>query len=65
LSLNLSRASQSLLTVLNSEKVTSETFKELQTIIDILKKPYEDVELSIIGSLEKLVNYCGQNYLTP
>ena len=65
LSLNLSRASQSLLTVLNSEKVTSETFKELQIIIDILKKPYEDVELSIIGSLEKLVNYCGQNYLTP
>ena len=64
LSLNISKVSQILLTVLETKKITDIDNNTLNPAINILKEPCMDVELAIIEWLEKLSQFCNKNYLT-
>ncbi len=65
LSNNLSKTSELLLAAFKNKSITPNNLKILKTTSDALKLPYQDVELAIVESLEKLFNYLEQNYLTP
>ena len=62
LSKNLSKISKLLLKIFDDEKLSQAEYNELNTTIDILNKPYLDVELAVIESLQELIKFCETNY---
>jgi hexosaminidase len=64
LSKNLSELSTNLLQVINQKKVSDKQLNEMQTMLNNLKKPYVDVELVVINSLENILISLEKQYLT-
>ncbi len=62
LSKNLSKISKLLLKIFDDEKLSQAEYNELNTTIDILNKPYLDVELAVIDSLQELIKFCETHY---
>ena len=63
LSQNLSEVSSLLATVLKNKKITKQEHTTLKQHIKTLSEPYMDTELAILKPLNKLINYCVENYL--
>ncbi len=64
LSKNLSKISKTLLTVLNKKEINKDQIEALKVSINLLDKPYLDVELAIIASFKKLILFSQKNYST-
>jgi len=64
LSKNVSLISKLLHSSLQNKKITKNELTKLTSIMEQLKEPCQDVELAIIASLNKLINFCKTNFLT-
>lgn len=62
LSKNLSEISELLLKYIDLKELKSEDFQRLIYLKKELEKPYEDVELAVSKSFEKLINYLKKNH---
>ena len=60
---NISSISSLLNTVYLQKKVTKKELKTCKKILQKLKEPCEDVELAVLGSLNKLIKYSESNYI--
>lgn len=65
LSINLSKTTKLLKDVLTHKKTNQNELNILKEGLTTLNQPHVDVEIVISESLNKLVDYCEQNYLTP
>jgi hexosaminidase len=63
LSENLSNVSNLILTALRNKKLTENDFSACTNLMDKLEEPVADVELAITEALNKLINFCEDNYL--
>jgi hypothetical protein len=63
LSENLSNVSNLILTALRNKKLTENDLSACTNLMNTLEKPVADVELAITESLNKLINFCKDNYL--
>jgi hexosaminidase len=63
LSENLSNVSNLIVTALQNKKITKNDLSVCNNLMNTLKEPVADVELAIIEALNKLINFCEENYL--
>ena len=62
LSRNLSITSSILLNILTKKEISASQINKLNASIALLKKPYLDVELAVIGSLQNLITLSQEKY---
>lgn len=60
----LSALSKLLETALVNQKISQSGYAALQQYLDVLEAPHSDVELAIMGSINALISYIKNQYLT-
>lgn len=63
LSKNVSQISNLIQTTLQNQRISKVNLKKADNLLKELKEPCQDVELAILGSLNKLINFCKSKYL--
>lgn len=65
LSKNISKLSELLLACFENKKINEETLLKLQTLQEVLNKPFADTKVAIMDTVQQLIFMCKSNYLVP